>query len=101
MIGKTEIIHDLESVSDRTDVPDDVKKTLRTLTDRITTPLDTDAWIYRLVVVFLGLVILVTVCGGIFLGTGEESQLPEGIVAIGSAAVGALAGLLAPSPRSG
>ena len=71
----------------------------------LTKPLETDSWIYRLVVFFLGVAILATVAGGIFLtyttGGNANYQLPQGIVAIGSAAVGALAGLLAPSPKNG
>jgi hypothetical protein len=65
-------------------------------------PLDTDVWIYRLVVGALGLAVLLAIGGSIYLaamGDGSEGRkVPEVIVAIGSAAVGALAGLLAPSP---
>ena len=61
-------------------------------------PLATDRWIYRLVVMFLGLSLLATVGGGIFATVTTGTSMPEGLVALGSAAVGALAGLLAPSP---
>jgi hypothetical protein len=65
-------------------------------------PLETDVWIYRLVVGALGLTVLMAVGGSIYLATigdgSEGRKVPEVIVAIGSAAVGALAGLLAPSP---
>lgn len=65
-------------------------------------PLETDVWIYRLVVVALGLTVLIAVVGAIILasmGEGDKGRdIPEILVAIGSAAVGALAGLLAPSP---
>jgi hypothetical protein len=67
-------------------------------------PLRSDPWIYRIVVVALSLVALATVFGGIYLATIAKGDakiaLPEGIIAIGSAAVGAMAGLLAPSPVS-
>ena len=66
----------------------------------IATPLQWDVWIYRLVVVFLGLTTLFTVIGLIVLAGIGKSPAPEGLVALGSAAVGALAGLLAPSPAS-
>lgn len=63
-------------------------------------PLDTDTWIYRLVVLFLRSLFLVTVLGAIYLtavaGTGTNFQILQGTVAIGSAAVGALAGYLLP-----
>lgn len=65
-------------------------------------PLDSDKWIYRIVVLALGGTVLIVVIGAIVLsathtGTGEV-KIPEVLTAIGSAAVGALAGLLAPSP---
>jgi len=65
-------------------------------------PLDSDPWIYRIVVLALGSTILIVVVGAVTLatthtGTGDV-KIPEVLTAIGSAAVGALAGLLAPSP---
>ena len=63
-------------------------------------PLKTDKWIYRIVVLALGLTVLLAVSGGIYLAVKQVTATPEILVAIGSAAVGALAGLLAPSPGS-
>lgn len=63
-------------------------------------PLDTDIWIYRAVVMFLGLAMTVVVFGALIL-TFADKAVPEVLVALGSAAVGALAGLLAPSPTRG
>jgi hypothetical protein len=60
-------------------------------------PLQTDVWIYRIVVMVLGLAVLLTLTGAICLAAGGK-PLPEGVIALGSAAAGALAGLLAPSP---
>jgi hypothetical protein len=65
-------------------------------------PLDSDPWIYRIVVLALGSTVLIVVAGAVALaaaytGTGDV-KIPEVLTAIGSAAVGALAGLLAPSP---
>ncbi|MEZ5307270.1 MAG: hypothetical protein R2684_09015 [Pyrinomonadaceae bacterium] len=68
----------------------------------IAKPLENDNWIYRIVVSSLGLVVVATVGGQIYLkanGNGAAG-LEEGIVALASAAVGALAGLLAPVPRN-
>jgi hypothetical protein len=62
----------------------------------------TDIWIYRVVVIVLGVTVLSTIFGGLalaFRGDLANYKLPSEIVAIGSAAVGALAGLLAPSPK--
>ena len=64
-------------------------------------PLQNDNWIYRIVVTSLGLVVLVTIIGQIVLVATTGKFLTEGIIALASAAVGALAGLLAPSPNRG
>lgn len=56
-----------------------------------------DVWIYRIVVITLGLSVLSSLIGGILL-TIQDHQPPEILVALGSAAVGGLGGLLAPSP---
>lgn len=56
-----------------------------------------DVWVYRLIVGALGLLTLIAAVGGIMLVAGGKTA-PDILVALGSAAVGALAGLLAPSP---
>ncbi len=65
---------------------------------KISTPLQSDRWIFRLVVGFLGFAVLLTIIGGFYLSIKTAVTIPEGLIALGSAAVGALAGLLAPSP---
>jgi len=63
-------------------------------------PLDSDKWIYRIVVLALGIALLFVVIGAIVLAvraTGDV-KIPDTLTALGSASVGALAGLLAPSP---
>ena len=62
-------------------------------------PLQSDVWIYRMVVGALGLAVLLGIIGAIVL-PGMGKDIPEAIIALGSAAVGVLAGLLAPSPTS-
>lgn len=61
-----------------------------------------DTWVYRMVVGSLGLVILVIAMGIVWrVASGnpiEDKNVPTILTALGSAAVGALAGLLAPSP---
>ncbi len=64
-------------------------------------PLESDVWIYRIVVISLGLTILTTAVGFIYITLSATSkEPPAGLVALGSGAIGALAGLLAPSPAS-
>ncbi len=56
-----------------------------------------DRFIYRIVVTALGLVVLIVIGGLIYLDHAEI-EAPEGLVALGSTAVGTLAGLLSPTP---
>lgn len=67
-------------------------------------PLTTDKWVYRIIVLSLGLTIISIIIGVIVLiGIGkitDDKGVPTILTAIGSAAIGALAGLLAPPPRN-
>lgn len=65
-----------------------------------------DKWVYRIVVAVLGTIILLIVTGVIILlarsspaNLEADKLVPTIFTAIGSAAIGALAGLLAPSPQ--
>ena len=64
-----------------------------------------DVWIYRIVVSALSATILVIIIGVIYLiGTDDitnDQGVPTILTAIGSAAIGALAGLLAPQTNNG
>jgi hypothetical protein len=59
--------------------------------------LHNDIWLYRIVVAVLGLTVVGSIVGAIMLALSGHST-PEVLVALGSAAIGGLAGLLAPSP---
>lgn len=95
-------LNQLVPLTTRNDIPQDAREIVAGVIKDVATPLGTDKWIYRAVVLFLGLSLLMTVSGGIALAVIAKGDakiaLPEALVAIGSAAVGALAGLLAPSP---
>jgi hypothetical protein len=70
--------------------------TLRNLAE----PLESDPWIYRIVVLSLGLAALGVVVGVIALkALDKTTTIPDALVAIGSAAVAALAALLVPGGR--
>jgi hypothetical protein len=58
-----------------------------------------DKWLYRMVVAVLGLSVVASIIGTIALAMTGHST-PEVVVALGSAAIGGLAGLLAPSPMN-
>lgn len=64
----------------------------------VAAPLQTDVWIYRMVVGALGGTVLIVAIGAIALALVTKTDPPQLLTALGSAAVGALAGLLAPSP---
>lgn len=70
---------------------------LGTLETMAAMPLQTDVWIYRVIVFGLSLVTLSAVFAGVALAAYDKPT-PEGVIALGSTALGAIAGLLAPSP---
>jgi hypothetical protein len=60
-------------------------------------PLERDVWIYRIVVGALSLVAVFSIVGAVIVAVGtNDTQVPDAVVALGSAAVCSLAGLLAP-----
>ena len=59
----------------------------------------TDKWLFRAAVSVLGALAIITAIGAIAL-VSFDKETPEVLVSIGSAAVGALVGLFAPTPNS-
>lgn len=62
-----------------------------------------DTWIYRIVVGSLGLAVILVTIGVVILTVNSnygDKGIPTILTAIASGAIGALAGLLAPSPRN-
>jgi len=94
------ILQKIEEVTNDPNLSAEEKVRLVTNLQSVSTPLQTDVAIYRMVVGCLGLTVLSTVIGGFILTFKSGAAIPEGLIALGSAAVGALAGLLAPSPKS-
>jgi hypothetical protein len=85
-------------------IKNDPERELKRIADQVVQEyqppvLEADPWIYRSVVWILGLTILVVVIGMTFkLSNSQSGEAPQLLTAMGSTAVGALAGLLAPSP---
>lgn len=84
---------------------DTLEKVAKLVTRELPTPaLVADRWIYRIVVCSLGIVVILAVLGAIYLSAatpeGTVIRIPDVLTALGSAAIGALAGLLAPSPTT-
>jgi len=87
-------------VAENPDLVELIKKDPVKALQNLATPLQTDVLLYRIVVSSLGAAMLIALIGAIVLvAFGKET--PDVLVAIGSAAIGALAGLLAPSPVRG
>ena len=64
------------------------------------TALDQDVWVYRITVSTLGALAVLALGAILWITLNDSaSTVPDGIVALGSAAVGALAGLIAPATR--
>jgi hypothetical protein len=79
--------------------------TLRKLAAEVTRDLPapafvSDRWTYRIVVLALGIVCITAIGGAIYLSAiaPAEPKIPDVLTALGAAAIGALAGPLAPSP---
>lgn len=63
------------------------------------TPLETDKWIYRIVVLSLSFIIIfVIVAVFVLYSKNGDNKIPDIFLTISSAALGALTGLLIPSP---
>jgi hypothetical protein len=63
-------------------------------------PLQSDVWLYGAVVVALSIIASSTVVGTIALALVTNKDTPQLLIALGSASIGALAGVLAPFPRA-
>jgi uncharacterized integral membrane protein len=60
-----------------------------------------DTFVYRVTVIVLGLSVLAVIVAQLWVTLVKgQGEIPDGLIAIGSAAIGALAGLLAPTPAN-
>jgi hypothetical protein len=59
-----------------------------------------DTKVYRLIVWFVGLTVMIVAASYVVLTLSGIEKFPEGLLALGTTALGALAGLLAPSPTN-
>ena len=60
--------------------------------------IQTDPWIYRMIVGTLTSTVLICLIGAIGLQAKGNKQIPDLLTALGTGSLGALSGLLAPSP---
>ena len=87
----------VELVRDDPELQAEVRKDPVEALERLSRPLENDYWIYRIVVGSLALSIFaVIVATTLIVLTQDDVQIPDVLVALGTGAIGALAGLLAP-----
>ena len=87
-----------DTVSQDQSLQNQIKQDPATVLQSLAVPALPDTWIYRMVVGSLGLTVLIALLGAIVLACIRDGKIPDVLTALGSASVGALAGLLAPSP---
>ena len=99
-LSEDEVKRIVNSVINESSLDSDEKAKLLLSLNQVDMAAKKDRWIYRVVVGFLGAALILTIVGGFVSHlTHQTEPIPDVLVAIGSASVGALAGLLAPSPR--
>ncbi|PHJ67601.1 hypothetical protein VF14_04830 [Nostoc linckia z18] len=86
---KTNQVSETAAVSSITEVSEQVSC--------VGTPLQTDRWIYRIVVGALALTLVSCIGSTVWLQANDK-KIPEILIGLGTGALGGLAGLLAPTP---
>jgi hypothetical protein len=60
-----------------------------------------DTFVYRMTVIVLGVAVVTVIAAQLWITLQKgAADIPDGLIALGSAAIGALAGLLAPTPAN-
>jgi hypothetical protein len=86
-----------EQVSIDSALPEKSKENHDDSAFNVGTPLQTDRWIYRIVVGALALALVSSIGGAVWLQSNDKA-IPEILIGLGTGALGGLAGLLAPTP---
>lgn len=96
-----EKIPDLANAADDNAVKKVISEVKKEAAERTPPAYVADKWIYRGTVAVLGLAVLFVAFAQyqiVIADFDPVREIPDGLIAIGSAAIGALAGLLAPTP---
>jgi hypothetical protein len=103
MAGRTESSTELAAmIAGNPELQRQVKEDPVGTLQRLAAPLESDRWIYRIVVGLLGLSALFIVIGVFVLkAVDKATPIPDAMVAMGSAAIAALAALLVPGQHRG
>ena len=94
---ETLITEQLEQVSKNSHLTEKSQENHDELASKVGTPLQTDRWIYRIVVGALALTLVSSIGGTVWLQSNDK-DIPEILIGLGTGALGGLAGLLAPTP---
>lgn len=98
-VNKDTLVKNLSETSFITEFQKDPRDAVNKAVEKaIEHPLDTDKWIYRMVVIVLGaslMIMVIFMC--MQLGVAKV-EIPDVFISIISAIVGSIGGLLAPSP---
>jgi len=71
----------IQQVTSDNSLPSDQKVKLLESLQKLSTPLQSDRWIFRLVVAFLGVAVLLTIILGFYLSIKTAATIPEGLIA--------------------
>lgn len=87
---QAELVKLLTPLAARADLPQEVRGVVGEAIAAATSPLQFDVVIYRVVVIVLGITVIATVFGGLYLATKADPniKLPDAIVAIGCCSPG-------------
>jgi hypothetical protein len=96
-LPETLITEQLEQVSKNSHLTEKSQENHDEPASNVGTPLQTDRWIYRIVVGALALTLVSSIGGAVWLQSNDK-DIPEILIGLGTGALGGLAGLLAPTP---
>ena len=96
-LPETLITEQLEQVSKNSHLAEKSQENHDEPASNVGTPLQTDRWIYRIVVGALALTLVSSIGGAVWLQSNDK-DIPEILIGLGTGALGGLAGLLAPTP---
>ena len=103
LVNETEnIIRNDPTILQNVETRDDLAKAAKSAIQEATRKLDytSDKWLYRIAITTLALLALTAAVAAFFAMINDIEAVPESLVALGSAAAGALVGLFAKPPSS-
>jgi cytochrome c biogenesis protein CcdA len=98
-INESKLIKNLSEDYFLTEFQEDPKKAVeKAVESSKENPLSYDVWIYRIIIFALGFTLVFMSCSLCFKMGSEKIEVPDVFISVISGTLGAIAGLLAPSP---